>query len=56
MIQLERKGFYRCDQVYGGKDKPIVLFLIPDGKAKPAAPSSSAAAAQTAPGSKKKQK
>lgn len=33
VIQLERKGFYRCDQIYGGSvDKPCVLFFIPDGK------------------------
>ena len=32
MIQLERKGFFRCDVAYGGPDKPVVLFAIPDGK------------------------
>jgi glutamyl/glutaminyl-tRNA synthetase len=36
IIQLERKGFYRCDQAYGGVDKPCVLFFVPDGKLKPA--------------------
>ena len=36
VLQLERKGFYRCDRAYGGSpDKPAVLFLIPDGKPKP---------------------
>lgn len=35
VIQLERKGFYRCDVPYGGgPDRPAVLFLIPDGKTK----------------------
>lgn len=35
VIQLERKGFYRCDVPYGGGvDRPAVLFLIPDGKTK----------------------
>ena len=32
MIQLERKGFFRCDVAYGGPNKPVVLFAIPDGK------------------------
>jgi len=36
VIQLERKGFYRCDVPYGGVDQPAVLFLIPDGKVKAA--------------------
>eukprot|EP01039_Chlorochromonas_danica_P002859 gene2859-3123_t len=35
VIQLERKGFYRVDKPYNGSDQPIVLFYIPDGKAKP---------------------
>jgi glutamyl-tRNA synthetase len=35
VVQLERKGFYRCDRPYGGSaDKPIVLYLIPDGRVK----------------------
>mmetsp|Transcript_5208 Transcript_5208/g.8013 ORF Transcript_5208/g.8013 Transcript_5208/m.8013 type:complete len:905 (+) Transcript_5208:75-2789(+) len=35
VIQLERKGFFRCDKAYGGSpDKPAVLFLIPDGRVK----------------------
>jgi len=33
VIQLERKGFFRVDQAYGGSaSKPAVLFAIPDGK------------------------
>jgi glutamyl-tRNA synthetase len=32
IIQLERKGYYRVDQVYA-EGKPIVLFNIPTGKA-----------------------
>ena len=37
VIQLERKGFFRCDVAYGGSaDKPAVLFMIPDGKPKKA--------------------
>jgi len=33
VIQLERKGFFRCDVAYNGKkDSPVVLFYIPDGK------------------------
>jgi glutamyl-tRNA synthetase len=34
VLQLERKGFFRCDEAYGGPDKPAVLFLIPDGRVK----------------------
>lgn len=34
VIQLERKGFFRVDQAFGGKNKPMVLFAIPDGKVK----------------------
>lgn len=35
VIQLERKGFFRCDVAYGGSpDQPAVLFLVPDGKGK----------------------
>ena len=35
VIQLERRGFYRVDRPYISEDKPIVLFMIPDGKEKP---------------------
>jgi glutamyl-tRNA synthetase len=34
IIQLERKGYYITDQAYGGPDKPVVLFNIPDGRNK----------------------
>ncbi|GER40098.1 glutamine--tRNA ligase [Striga asiatica] len=32
VIQLERKGYYRCDVPFVRHSKPIVLFAIPDGK------------------------
>ena len=34
VIQLERRGFYRVDSVYVSSEKPLVLFMIPDGKKK----------------------
>jgi glutamyl-tRNA synthetase len=34
VIQLERRGYYRVDRPFVGKDKPIVLFMVPDGKEK----------------------
>lgn len=34
IIQLERRGYYRVDQVYISDEKPMTLFQIPDGKAK----------------------
>ena len=35
VIQLERRGFYRVDQPYRGSyEKPIILYMIPDGKMK----------------------
>lgn len=34
VIQLERRGFYRVDRPFMSKDMPIVLYMIPDGKAK----------------------
>lgn len=34
IIQLERKGFFRCDRAYLDAERPLVLFSIPDGKAK----------------------
>lgn len=34
IVQVERKGFYRCDRTYLGPGRPAVLFFIPDGKVK----------------------
>jgi glutamyl-tRNA synthetase len=34
VIQLERRGFYRVERPYTNKDKPLILYMIPDGKAK----------------------
>ncbi|VAH21394.1 unnamed protein product [Triticum turgidum subsp. durum] len=34
VIQLERKGYYRCDVPFVGSSKPIMLFAIPDGRLK----------------------
>ena len=34
VIQLERRGYYRVDKPYMSADKPIVLYMIPDGKSK----------------------
>lgn len=34
VIQLERRGYYRVDRPYISKEKPLVLYMIPDGKAK----------------------
>lgn len=34
VIQLERRGYYRVDRPYVSAEKPIILFMIPDGKAK----------------------
>jgi glutamyl-tRNA synthetase len=32
VIQLERRGYFRVDSPYLSKEKPLVLFMIPDGK------------------------
>ncbi|CAM8961945.1 unnamed protein product [Rhodiola kirilowii] len=32
IIQLERKGYFRCDVPYLKPSKPIVLYVIPDGR------------------------
>ncbi|RLO09526.1 hypothetical protein DYB28_005517 [Aphanomyces astaci] len=32
VIQLERRGYFRVDQPFLSKDRPLVLFMIPDGK------------------------
>ena len=34
VIQLERRGFYRVDRPYISKEKPLILFMVPDGKEK----------------------
>uniref|UniRef100_A0A453EQD6 glutamate--tRNA ligase n=1 Tax=Aegilops tauschii subsp. strangulata TaxID=200361 RepID=A0A453EQD6_AEGTS len=34
VIQLERKGYYRCDVPFIRSSKPIMLFAIPDGRQK----------------------
>jgi glutamyl-tRNA synthetase len=34
VIQLERRGFYRVDRPYINSSKPLLLFMIPDGKTK----------------------
>lgn len=34
IIQLERRGYYRVDRPYIADDKPLVLYMIPDGKSK----------------------
>ena len=32
ILQLERKGYFRCDVPFIRPTKPIVLYAIPDGK------------------------
>lgn len=32
VVQLQRRGFFVCDSVYRGPQKPLVLFAIPDGR------------------------
>ncbi|POO04137.1 Glutamyl-tRNA synthetase, archaeal/eukaryotic cytosolic [Trema orientale] len=32
ILQLERKGYFRCDMPYVRPSKPVVLFAIPDGR------------------------
>ena len=34
IVQLERRGYYRVDRPYLSEDKPLKLFMVPDGKAK----------------------
>jgi glutamyl-tRNA synthetase len=34
IIQLERRGYYRVDHPYVSEEKPIVLYMVPDGKSK----------------------
>lgn len=35
ILQLERKGYFRCDVPFSSLTEPIVLFAIPDGKHQP---------------------
>ena len=35
VVQLERRGFFRCDRPYVSPVKPLVLVYVPDGKKKP---------------------
>lgn len=32
IVQLERKGYFRCDVPFIRPSKPIVLYAIPDGR------------------------
>mmetsp|Transcript_21338 Transcript_21338/g.59308 ORF Transcript_21338/g.59308 Transcript_21338/m.59308 type:complete len:145 (-) Transcript_21338:965-1399(-) len=34
VIQLERRGYYRVDRPYVSATKPLMLYMVPDGKAK----------------------
>ena len=34
IIQLERRGYYRVDRPYLSPDKPLILFMVPDGRSK----------------------
>ena len=34
IVQIERKGYFRCDRTFLGPGRPAVLFSIPDGKVK----------------------
>lgn len=34
VVQLQRRGFFRVDRPYINEDKPLILYMIPDGKAK----------------------
>jgi glutamyl-tRNA synthetase len=34
IIQIERRGFFRVDKPYESPDRPLTLFMIPDGKQK----------------------
>lgn len=32
ILQLERKGYFRCDAPFVRPSKPVVLLAIPDGR------------------------
>jgi glutamyl-tRNA synthetase len=34
IIQLERRGFFRVDRPFVNADKPLILYMVPDGKQK----------------------
>ncbi|KAA0160997.1 hypothetical protein FNF31_04071 [Cafeteria roenbergensis] len=34
VIQLERRGYFRCDKAFVDDSRPLVLFNVPDGKTK----------------------
>ncbi|ETN01274.1 glutamate-tRNA ligase [Phytophthora nicotianae INRA-310] len=34
VVQLERRGYFRVDVPYISDDKPVVMFMVPDGKVK----------------------
>lgn len=34
IIQLERRGYYRVDRPYINSEKPLILFVVPDGRSK----------------------
>ncbi|KAI9910649.1 hypothetical protein PsorP6_010223 [Peronosclerospora sorghi] len=34
VVQLERRGYFRVDVPYISDEKPLVLFMVPDGKVK----------------------
>jgi len=34
VIQLERRGYYRVDRPFISNEKPLVLYMVPDGKSK----------------------
>ncbi len=34
VVQIMRRGLFRCEKPYRGPHSPLVLFQIPDGKAK----------------------
>jgi glutamyl-tRNA synthetase len=34
VVQLERKGYFRVDEALTAPGKPLLLFAVPDGRAK----------------------